>query len=457
MSEESRALLDRLFASEEMAKVFSDRARLQAMLDFEEALAHAGSGAGAIPAAAAAAIAPKCRAELYDLDAIARGAALAGNLAIPLVQALTAEVARDRAEASSFVHWGATSQDAIDTGWVLQLRRALDRFDAELGRLADTLAALARRHDRTLLLGRTWLQPAPPVTFGLKVAGWLSAVERHRERLRELRPRVLVVQFGGAVGTLASLGANALPVALGLSARLNLSLPDMPWHAQRDRPGEVAAVLGLIAGTLGKMARDLSLMMQAEVAEAFEPRAPGRGGSSTMPHKHNPVGAAVVLAAATRVPPLVGTVLASMAQEHERGLGGWQAEWEVLPEIFLLTSGALQHATAVVDGLEVDSARMRANLDATLGVIFAEPVALALARHMDRAGAHALVESACRRALVRRVPLREVLTGERDVTKHLSAAEIDGLCDPAAYVGLAGAWIDRVLASHALRRASPGG
>lgn len=447
MSGEARTLLDGLFASEAMATIFSDRGRVQGMLDFEAALARAEAALGVIPPTAAAVIASQCQAELFDLGALADGAARAGNLAIPLVHALTERVARQDLEAARSVHWGATSQDAIDTGGILQLRAALDCFDADLRRLSAALAHLARKHERTLLLGRTWLQPAPPVTFGLKVAGWLSAVERQRDRHRELRGRVLVVQFGGAVGTLASLGLQGLPIADRLAADLKLAVPDMPWHTQRDRVAETAMVFGLLAGSLGKMARDLALMMQAEVAEAFEPRTPGWGGSSTMPHKHNPVGAAVVLAAAARVPPLVATVLAAMPQEHERGLGGWQAEWEVLPEICLLSSGAVTHALRTVEGLEVDGARMRANLDATRGIVLAEPIALSLARHMDRGAAHALVARACRHAVDRGEPLREVLLREPEVSRHLSVAQIDHLCDPAAYLGLAEAWVDRVLSS----------
>ncbi|WP_433929935.1 3-carboxy-cis,cis-muconate cycloisomerase [Sorangium cellulosum] len=448
MTVRSRSLFDELFASEAMRDIFSDRARVQGMLDFEAALARAEAGLGVIPPEAAAPIASQCRAERFDLDRLAQGAALAGNAAIPLVAALTDLVARQDPDAARFVHWGATSQDAMDTGLVLQLRAALDLLDADLGRLADALAELARAHQRTVVLGRTWLQPALPVTFGLKAAGWLSATARGRERLRALRGGVLVIQLGGAAGTLASLGGRGLEVATHLARDLALAVPDLPWHAQRDRIAEVAAALGLLAGSLGKMARDLSLMMQSEVAEVFEPQAPGRGGSSTMPHKRNPVGAAAILAAATRIPGLVATLLSAMPQEHERGLGGWQAEWESLPEICLLTSGALMHAVHVIEGLEVDAERMRANVDATRGVILAEPVALALARTMGRPVAHALVERACRRARAEGRALRDVLAAEPEVTTHLSVAELDDLCDPAAYLGLAGDWCERALAQH---------
>ncbi|AUX36769.1 MULTISPECIES: 3-carboxy-cis,cis-muconate cycloisomerase [Sorangium] len=448
MTVRSRSLFDELFASEAMRDIFSDRARVQGMLDFEAALARAEAGLGVIPPEAATPIVSQCRAERFDVDRLAQGAALAGNAAIPLVAALTDLVARQDPDAARFVHWGATSQDAMDTGLVLQLRAALGLLDADLGRLADALAELVRAHQRTVVLGRTWLQPALPVTFGLKAAGWLSATSRGRERLRALRGRVLVIQFGGAAGTLASLGARGLDVATHLAQDLALAVPDLPWHAQRDRIAEVAAALGLLAGSLGKMARDLSLMMQSEVAEAFEPHAPGRGGSSTMPHKRNPTGAAAILAAATRIPGLVATLLSAMPQEHERGLGGWQAEWESLPEICLLTSGALMHAVQVIEGLHVDAERMRANVDATRGVLLAEAVALALARTVGRSAAHALVERACRRAMAEGRSLRDVLAAEPEVTTRLSVAELDDLCDPAAYLGLAEDWSARVLAQH---------
>lgn len=440
-------LLDGLFATQAMGEVFSDRARVQGLLDFEAALARAEADAGVIPGTAADVIASQCRAELFDPNVLGEGAALSGNLAIPVIHELTELVAQRDADAARWVHWGATSQDAIDTGSVLQLRAALDLIDSDLLRLSGVLAGLAQTHRRTVLLGRTWLQPAPPVTLGLKIAGWLSAIDRQRDRFRELRPRVLVIQFGGAVGTLASLGAQGLPIATRLARELDLGLPDLPWHAQRDRVAETGAALALLTGSLGKMARDVSLLMQAEVAEVFEPRAPGRGASSTMPHKQNPVGAAVILAAAMRVPALVATLLGAMVQEHERGLGGWHAEWETLPEICRLTAGALKYSLQVFEGLDVDADRMRANIDRTFGIVLAEPVALALARHTDRATAHRIVESACRRAIAEQKPLREVLREEPEVTSRLSAADLDHACDPSTYLGLAETWIDGVLAT----------
>ena len=329
----SNQLFDAYFTAPAMREVFSDRGRLQGMLDFEAALARAEAAAGLVPHSAVAAIEAACQAERYDVRALADAIATAGNSAIPLVKALGKVIASGVPEAERYVHLGATSQDAMDTGLVLQLRDALGLIEADLGKLADTLARQALQHADTPLVGRTWLQHATPVTLGMKLAGVLGALTRHRQRLQELRPRLLVLQFGGASGSLAALGSKAMPVAEGLAEQLKLTLPEQPWHTQRDRLVEFASVLGLIAGSLGKFGRDVSLLMQTEAGEVFEPSAPGKGGSSTMPHKRNPVGAAVLIGAATRVPGLLSTLFAAMPQEHERSLGLWHAEWETLPDI----------------------------------------------------------------------------------------------------------------------------
>ena len=442
-------LLDALFTTERIRAIFSDQGRVQGMLDFEAALARAEARVGVIPAAAAEAIASRCRGEMFDIAVVAQGAALAGNPAIPLVRALTALVARDDTEAAGYVHWGATSQDAMDTGLALQLRDALDAMEADLSRLSAALARIAETHKHTLLAGRTWLQQAVPITFGLKAAGWLSAVERERERVREMRRRALVIQLGGAAGTLAALGDRGLDVAAALAEEVHLAPPDLPWHTQRDRVAEVATTLGLLVGTLGKMARDLALLAQTEVGEAREPDAPGRGGSSTMPQKRNPVAASVALAAAIRVPALVAVMLAAMAQEHERGLGGWQAEWETLPEICALAAGALEQMARTMEGLEVDAARMRANLDLSGGLILAEAAAMALARHVGRARAHALVERASRQAVEQGRQLREVLAEDAAVRAHLSSEELDRAFEPSNYLGVAAELVDRALAARA--------
>ena len=444
-------LLDPLFRLTAIDAIFSDRSTLQGMLDFESALARAEARCGIIPASAASAIASKCRAELFEPSAIAQSAARAGNLAIPLVRQLTALVAKKEKSAARFVHWGATSQDAIDTGRILQLRQALDLIARELDSLAQPLAALAQKHRSTVIAGRTWMQQAAPTSLGFKFAGWLDALLRHRARIAETRKRCLVLQFGGAVGTLSALGNRGPDVASLLAAELKLDLPAMPWHSHRDRIAEIASTLALCAGTLGKIARDISLHMQTEVAEIFEPAEEGRGGSSTMPQKRNPLSSAVMLSAALRVPGLVSTLLTAMLQEQERGLGGWHAEWEALPEIVQLTAGSLHHLASILPGLEIDSDRIRKNLDLTEGLIFAEAVSMALSEQLGRAEAHELVQAACTRALREKRNLRAILSADPKIQKQLSSGDLDRLFDPRKSLGAAEDYIFRVVDSSRVK------
>ncbi|MCP1500149.1 3-carboxy-cis,cis-muconate cycloisomerase [Pseudomonas migulae] len=441
-------LFDAYFTARDMRDVFCDQGRVQAMLDFEAALARAEAKVGLIPQTAVASIEAACRAKHFDFAALGEAIASAGNSAIPLVKALGKQIAATDAEAERYVHLGATSQDVMDTGLVLQLRRALELIESDLAQLGETLATQALRFVATPLAGRTWLQHATPVTLGMKIAGWLGAVTRSRQRLQELKPRLLVLQFGGASGTLAALGSQAMPIAEALAGELQLSLPDQPWHTQRDRLVEFASVLGLIAGSLGKLGRDISLLMQTEAGEVFEPSAPGKGGSSTMPHKRNPVGAAVLIGAATRVPGLLSTLFSAMPQEHERSLGLWHAEWETLPEICCLVSGSLKQALLVADGLEVDAERMARNLDLTQGLVLAEAVSIVLAQRVGRDTAHHLLENCCKRAVVEQRHLRAVLGDEPQVTAELSAAELDDLLDPAHYLGQSRTWVERAVAEH---------
>ena len=443
------SILDPLFRSASLDQVLSDEERVQAILHFEAALARAEAAAGVIPEASARAIAAKCRVETFDLDLIARDAAHAGNLAIPIVKHLTEAVAKDDKVAARFVHWGATSQDAIDTGLVLQLRRALELLEQDLQRLTSTLVALAEKHRATPMVARTWMQQALPTTFGFVVACWLDAILRHRARLAEIRPRVFTLQFGGAVGTLAALGSNGPTVATALAHELKLELPAAPWHAHRDRICEVATTLGLCMGTLGKIGRDISLHTQTEVAELFEPAGEGRGGSSTMPHKRNPVTCAVVLAAAQRVPGLVNTLLGAMVQEEERGLGGWHAEWETLPELVCLVGGALHQLAEMLPGLEVDAARMRENLEITRGLIFAEAVSMALGDRMGKMPAYMLVEAACKKALAEKRHLKDVLLQEPGWHGHLTPADLENLFEVRNYLGSAEEFAARVLTKAA--------
>ncbi|MCF8985228.1 3-carboxy-cis,cis-muconate cycloisomerase [Pseudomonas syringae] len=448
MNRASNQLFDAYFMQPEMREIFSDEGRVQGMLDFEAALARAQARVGLIPPEVVADIELSCDARLFDFDALAIAIGSAGNSAIPLVKALGKQIAARSAEAERYVHMGATSQDVMDSGLVLQLRRAIVLLERDLSRLADAMAEQAQRHAGTPLAGRTWLQQATPVTLGMKIAGWLGAVTRHRQRLNEIKPRLLCLQFGGASGSLAALGDQAFSVAEALAGELQLALPEQPWHTQRDRLVEFAGLLGLIAGSLGKLGRDVSLLMQTEVGEVFEPSAPGKGGSSTMPHKRNPVGAAVMISTAIRAPGLVATMLAAMPQEHERSLGLWHAEWETLPELCCLVSGSLQQALQVIPGLQVDAERMAINLQSTKGLVLAEAVSIALAQRIGRDAAHHLVEQCCRRAVEQGAHLRRVLGETPQVSEQFSSDELDRLLDPAHYLGQARHWVERAVAEH---------
>jgi 3-carboxy-cis,cis-muconate cycloisomerase len=436
-----------MLSSAAMRAICDDFACLQNMLDFEAALARAEAGVGIIPHRAAGPIAEACKAQAFDLAALAEAATKSGNLAIPLVKALTAAVAKADPEAARYVHWGATSQDVIDTAGMLTLRAAIDALLADLDRAVAGFAKQAKQHRHTAMVGRTWLQHALPIPFGLKLAEYAAALNRSRARLRRLRQEALALQFGGAAGTLAALGEHGWRVAEKLAEELDLPLPEAPWHTHRDRFAEAASVMAIIAGTCGKIARDVSLMMQTDVGEAFEPSGEGRGGSSTMPHKRNPVAAATALAAATMAPNLAATIFAAQVQDHERSAGPWHAEWPTLPSLLLVTSGGLAAIVDIAEGLEVDVIRMRANLDTTHGLIMAESVTFALAEKIGKSDAHHLVEAASKKAVAEKKPLREVLAADPKVSTQLDAKKLADLFEPMAYQGVSQALIDRLLAS----------
>jgi 3-carboxy-cis,cis-muconate cycloisomerase len=447
MSTSLSPLLAPMLSSAAMRGVCDDMASLQNMLDFEAALARAEAAAGVIPASAAGPITSACRAESFDIAALADAATKAGNLAIPLVKALTANVAKSDAAAARYVHWGATSQDVIDTAAMLGLRAGIDALLADINRAIAGFAGLARQHRHTPVVARTWLQHALPMPFALKLAEYAAALQRSKLRLQRVRGEALALQFGGAAGTLAALGDKGLAVAEKLAEELKLPLPDAPWHTHRDRIAEAASVLAIVTGTCGKIARDVSLMMQTDVGEAFEPSGEGRGGSSTMPHKRNPVAAASALAAATMAPNLAATIFAAQVQDHERSAGPWHAEWPTLPTLLLVTSGALAATVDIAEGLEVDAARMRANLDTTDGLIMAEAAAMALAEKIGKSDAHHLVEAASKKAVKDKKHLRDVLTNDSKVTAQLGAERIADLFEPMAYQGASQALIDRLLDS----------
>ena len=434
-----------LFSTKEMDEVFSLSRQLQSMTRFEWALTSALERHGIAGKGASDALEPFLDAAFVDPPSLWEQAHRAGNLAIPFLRALTAAVSARDEQAARYIHFGATSQDVLDTALVLQMRDAFALLRGHIEKLDASLVKLIRAHAATVLAGRTWLQDGPPVTLGLKIAGWLAALRRHRERLQAAGGRALVLQFGGAVGTLAALGENGPAVSQALAQKLELAEPEVPWHAHRDNLVEVAATLGLLVGTLGKIAKDISLLMQTEVGELSEPGGEGRGGSSTMPHKRNPVASAIILAAAVRVPGLVSTMMAAMVQEHERGLGGWQAEWETLPEIFRLTAAALSRSLEITDGLEVDEGQMRANLEATHGLVLAEAVSAALVPRIGRAQAHELLQQAARRAVEEKRHLRDILLQMPQTRTLFSEAEMDHLLDPHNYLGSTKIFIDRVL------------
>ena len=389
----STRLTDSLASTESLSEIFCDAAVLQAMLDFESALARAEAQAGVIPAVAAEAITSAARTEFFNASSIARDAMDAGTPAIPLVKALTEHMRSSGSDAAGWVHWGATSQDVIDTALVLLLRRSRAVLAADQQRLSRALLRLSDEHAESVMLARTLLQPAPPTTFGLKAASWRAAANRSWRRAELAFDEALILQFGGASGTLAALGAAGPTVSAHLANELGLTLPEAPWHAHRDRLAALVSALGIYTGALGKMARDLCLLMQHEVGEVSEGNP---GGSSTMPHKRNPTSATIALAAAARAPGLVGSYLGCLLQEHERGVGGWQAEWPLVRGIVEAAGVAVNRMANAAETLQVFPDRMRANIEATRGAVFSERAMIELGRTLGRDRAKAAVEEALR-------------------------------------------------------------
>jgi 3-carboxy-cis,cis-muconate cycloisomerase len=434
-----------LFSTPEMTRVFSRDAQLSAMMRFEWALVCALERQGLAAAGSAGVLESMLDAGFVDSASIEREARDAGNVAIPFVKQLTSAVKIRNEPASRTIHLGATSQDVIDSALVLQMRDGLSLLLSALARLDAALAKQTRQHGNTILTGRTWLQPGPPLTLGLKLAGTLAAIRRHRARIQSVAQQARVLQFGGAVGTLAATGTAGAAVSAELARILELREPELPWHTQRDRFVEVVQVLAILTGSLAKFARDVALLMQAEVGEASEPLSKERGGSSTMPHKHNPVACAAILAAHTMMPGLAATMLNAMTQEHERGLGLWQVEWDVIPNAFQITAAALAYSVEIAEGLEVDPVRMQANFDALLGLTMAEAVSAALAPKIGRSEAHALLREATDRSLQTKCHLGDVLKQSAAVLRHLTSDDIDRLMDPRAYLGSANRFVANVV------------
>ncbi len=400
------SLYSEYFYSKDINNLFSDYQTIAQMLRFEGALAIAQAENGIIPPQAAQIIENCCQVDFIDIDKLKSEIKLGGNAAIPLVKQLTRIVKNNDVEASKYVHLGATSQDVVDTATVLQMQEYWYWLNDKLSELSDLLVEITKKHRNTLMIGRTLLQQARPITFGLKTSGWLQSIERSKERMKSTQKRVLVIQLGGAVG---SGNANlSKEVQQSISEILDLK-PSFSWQSNRDNLLEAASVFGILNQSLGKIAKDVSLMMQTEVGEVFEGAGEGKGGSSTMPHKRNPVTCAAILANANRIPNLVATLLAAMPQEHERSAGLWHSEWEVLTEIMLLTAGSIEKAIELISGLEVDEKRMLQNLELTKGLIYAENVSLALATKIGKINAHEFVEKACKSAIFQQKHLKEVL------------------------------------------------
>lgn len=431
------------FGTAAMRGLFTDSARLSAWLQAEVALAQAQAELGVIPASAAEAIAQAARPEALDLTAMKADYDVSGVAIVPLVRHLGALL---DPESRRWLHYGATTQDIIDTGCVLQMRAALDLLGNGVDAICSRLAALARAHRDTVMAGRSFQQQAVPVTFGYKAAVWLDEMLRHRERLAALRPRLMVGQLGGAVGTLATMGDHGLAIRASMMRALGLGEAVITWHVARDRWAELVQWQAMVGATLGKIAGEVVLLMRSEVGEVREGAVPGRGGSSSMPQKRNPVACPQVIAIARRLRDLPGLQLDAMMQEHERGAGAMPMEWMVIPDGFVLLAAALTHTHAVLEGLEVDAARMAANLEQGGGLIMAEAVMMGLAPVMGRVAAKEAVERAVRATLAQGGDLRAALLADAALAPHLDAARLDRLLNPACYTGSAGAMVDAVLA-----------
>jgi 3-carboxy-cis,cis-muconate cycloisomerase len=432
-----------IFTTDAMRRVWSDENRTAKYVEIERALAVVQGRLGIIPQEAADEIVSHCRIENIDLTRLRQQTERIGYPILGVVTQLN-QLCRDKL--GEYVHWGATTQDITDTAAVLQIREALELVDGELAAIAQACAKLAQDHRLTPVIGRSNLQQAIPVTFGYKMAGLLSAVLRHRERLAQLKERVLVGEFAGAAGTLASIETGAIQTQAGLCAELGLAQPVIAWHTIRDNIAETGALLGLIGGTLGKLSMDVKLMMQTEVGEVFEPYHHGRGSSSTMPQKRNPIASCYIHAAISVVRQHAAALMDAMVADHERSTGPWEIEWIVLPEAFCLIAGALKQSRAVVEGLEVDAVAMRRNIEMTGGLVMSEAVMMGLGPYIGREYAHDLVYDLCRESLAKKTPLIELLAAHPEIRRHVDRAALERMLDPANYLGQSGVMVDRVLA-----------
>lgn len=436
------AVFRNVFTTEAMRQVWSDESRVQKYLDFEAALARAQARLGIIPQEACDEIVKHCSADKIDMVKLKEATERIGYPVLPVVQQLV-KLCKDGL--GEWCHWGATTQDVTDTATVLQIQEGLALIEKEIDGICDALAALAKKHRDTPMIGRSNLQQAVPITFGYKMATMLAAFERHKQRLAELKPRVLVGEFGGAAGTLSSLGKDGLKCQVELMKELKLGQPAISWHTVRDCIAEVGCFLGLVTGSCGKIAFDVKLLMQTEVEEVQEPFHAGRGSSSTMPQKRNPISSVYITAQTAMVKQLVAALLEAMVEDHERATGPWQIEWIALPEIFMLSAGALAQTRLVVEGLQVNEKKMRENIDVTKGLVMSEAVMMGLGAAMGRNYAHDVVYDVCREVVKTGRPLIDLLAENKEISRHADRKKLEELVDPANYLGVAGEMVDRVL------------
>ncbi len=434
-----------IFSDARMRQVWSDENRTAKYLDIERALAKVQGELGLIPQEAADEIVKHCELSMIDWDKLKAKTEQIGYPIIAVVNQINANC-RDRL--GEYCHWGATTQDITDTAMILQMREGLALVEQDLSDISDALAVLAEKYRDTPIIGRSNLQQATPITFGYKMASILAGIERHRERLQQLKPRVLMGEFGGASGTLSSLEKGAMETQAALMKELGLAQPLISWHTVRDTVAEVGAFLGLVGGSLGKIAMDVKLLMQTEVGEVFEPFAPGRGSSSTMPQKRNPISCLYIHANISVARQHAAALMDAMVADHERSTGPWEIEWVSVPEIFCLMSGALKQTKFVLQGLEVDADRMRANMDMTNGLVMSEAVMMGLGTYLGREYAHDLVYDLCRQALKENRPLIDILEAHPEINCHVNRSQLEHMCNPVHHVGQAGVMVDRVLAAR---------
>jgi 3-carboxy-cis,cis-muconate cycloisomerase len=431
------------FGTPRMREIFSDYALISRYAEVEIALAKAEARCGVIPAEAAGEIARRTDVSALDFELLRQETDIVGYPILPLVH----QMVKQCGDAGRYVHWGATTQDIMDTAVILQVRDGLKIIAEDIDELRRILADLSKRYRDTPMAGRTHLQQALPVTFGYKTAIWLAMFDRHAERLAQLKPRVLVGEFAGAAGTLASLGDRGFEVQKALCEELGLGAPVSTWHVARDGLAEVVNFFGLVTGSLGKIALDIMIMASTEFAEVYEPFVKGRGASSTMPQKRNPISSELMLAASKGVRQHAGLMLDAMVQDFERATGPWHAEWMAIPESFILTAGALNQAKFALGGLIVDETQMARNLGLSRGLIVAEAVMMGLAPQIGRQEAHDVVYDACRVVNEKGGTLADALSADPQVSAHIDRATIERLTSPGNYLGLAPEMVDRVLGS----------